>query len=108
MERYSEEEDFMYKPQKLFISSFMTPNEKLITPLWLIYLELGLVCVKIDSSVEHTPKKCFNNFVKPGVYVRRQGDWNINSSIVAQTKKLLAKSFYVYQILDRSQHTITK
>ena len=39
---------------------------------------------------------------------RRQGDENPNSSVVAETMKLLANSLNVYQIMDRSRHTVTK
>ena len=39
---------------------------------------------------------------------RRQGDENPNSSVVAETMKLLANSSYGYQIMDRSRHTVTK
>ena len=39
---------------------------------------------------------------------RRQGDQIPNSSVVAETMKLLANSSYGYQIMDRSRHTMTK
>ena len=39
---------------------------------------------------------------------RRQGDENPNSSVVAETMKLLANSSYGYHIMDRSRHTVTK
>ena len=39
---------------------------------------------------------------------RRQGDENPDSSVVAETMKLLANSPYGYQIMDRSRHTVTK
>ena len=39
---------------------------------------------------------------------RSQGDENPNSSVVAETMKLLAHSSYGYQIMDRSRHTVTK
>ena len=39
---------------------------------------------------------------------RRKSDENPNSSVVAETMKLLANSSYGYQIADRSQHTVTK
>ena len=39
---------------------------------------------------------------------RRQGDENPNSSVVAETMKLLADRSYGYQIMDRSRHTVTK
>ena len=39
---------------------------------------------------------------------RREEDENPNSSVVAETVKLLANSSYGYQIMDRSQHRVTK
>ena len=38
---------------------------------------------------------------------RREGDENPNSSVVAETMKLLPNSSYGYQIMDRSRHTVT-
>ena len=38
----------------------------------------------------------------------KQGDENPNSSVVAETMKLLANSSYGYQIMDRSQNTVKK
>ena len=42
------------------------------------------------------------------VDARREGDENSLSGVVAETMKLLGKSSYGYQIMDRSRHTITK
>ena len=39
---------------------------------------------------------------------RRQGDENPNSSVVAETMKLLADSSYGYHIMNRSRHIVTK
>ena len=63
---------------------------------------------KIHRFVEYTPKKCFNIFVQSAVDARRQGDKNPNSSVAAETMKLLANRSYGYQIFDRSWHTVTK
>ena len=52
--------------------------------------------------------KCFNNIVQPAVNAGRQGDEIPNSSVVAETVKLLAKNSYGYQIMDWSQHTVTR
>ena len=52
--------------------------------------------------------KCYNNFVQSAVNARREGDENPNSSVVAETMKLLANSSYGYQIMDRSRRTVTK
>ena len=45
--------------------------------------------------------------MQSAVNVRRQGEENPNSSIVAETMKFLANSSYRYQIIDRSRHTVT-
>ena len=108
MKNYAEEEKFLSQPRKMLISSFKLQNGTLITPLLLFYLQLGLVCTKIHRFVEYTTKKCFNNFVQSAVDARRKGDENPNSSVVAETMKLLANSSYGYQLMDRSRHTVTK
>ena len=63
---------------------------------------------KKKRFVEYTPKKCFNRFLQEAVDARRKGDENPNSSVVAETRKLLANSSYGYQIKDRCRHTVTK
>ena len=92
----------------MLISSFTLQNGTLITPLLLIFLQLGLISTKIHRFVEYTPKKCFNSFVQSAVDARRQSDENPNSSVVTETTKLLANSSNGYQIKDRSRHTVTK
>ena len=92
----------------MLMSSFTLQNGTLITPLLLFYLQLGLVGTKIHRFVEYTPKNCFNSFVQAAVDARRKSDENPNSSVVAETMKLLAKSSYGYQVMDRSRHIVTK
>ena len=58
--------------------------------------------------MEYIPVKCFNKFVSSAVNARREGDENPNSSVVAETMKLLANSCYGYQIMDRSRHLVLK
>ena len=108
MKDYAEKEGLLSQPRKMLISSYFLENGTLITPLLLFYLELGLVCKKIYRFVEYTPVKCFNNFVQSAVDARRERDENPNSSVVAETMKVLANSSYGYQIMDRSRHTVTK
>ena len=60
------------------------------------------------SLVEYIPVNFFKNFVQSAVNARREGDENPNSSVVAETMKLLANGSYGYQIMDRSRHTVTK
>ena len=99
MKQYAEEERMMSQPQKMLISSIKIQNGTLITPLLLLYLELGTVCTKKYRFVEYTPKKCFSKFVQSAVVACRQGDENPNNSVVAETMKLLARSSYGYQIM---------
>ena len=108
MREYAEKENIMAQPRRMLISSSILTNGTIITPLLLFYLKLGLVCKKIHQFVQYTPRKSFNKFVQSAVDARRQGDENPNSSVVAETKKLLANSSYGYQIMDRSRHTVTK
>ena len=98
----------MVRPRRMLISSFVLTNGTIITPLLLLYLQLGLVCIKIQRFVQNTPRKCFDSFVQSAVDARRQQDENPNPSAVAETMKLLANSSYGYQIMDRSRHTATK
>ena len=108
MKDYAEKEVLLCQPQKMLVSSFFLENGTLSTPLLLFYLDLGLVCKKINRFVEYIPVNCFNKFVQYAVNPRREGDENRNSSVVAETMKLLANSSYGYQFMDRSRHTVTK
>ena len=108
MKTYAEEEGVMSQARKMLISSFTLQNRTLITPLLLFYLQLGVVCTKKHRFVEYNPKKCFNSFVQSAVDASRQSDENPNSSVVAETMKLLPNSSYAYQIVDKSRHTVTK
>ena len=108
MKTYAEEETILSQPRKKLKSSFTLQNGTLMTPLLLSYLQLRLVVTKIDRFVEYTPKKSFTRFVQAAVDTRRKGNEIRNSSVVAETMKLLANSSYGCQILDRSRHTVTK
>ena len=108
MKYYAEKNQFLTQPRRMLISSFHLKNGTLITPLFLFFLQQGLVCTKIYRFGEYTPLSCFNSFVQSAVNARREGDKNPNSTVVAETMKLLANSSYGYQILDRSRHTVTK
>ena len=108
MKSYAEDERLLSQPRKMLISSFTLQSGLLITPLLLFYLQLGLVCTKVHRFVQYTLKKFFNTFVQSAVDARKQGDEKPNSSVVAETMKLLANSSYGYQIMDRNQHTVTK
>ena len=105
LKQYAEKKNILVQPRRMLISSFILTNGTIITPLLLFYLKLGLVCKKDHRFVHYTPRKCFDNFVQSAVDTRRQGDKVPNSSVVAETMKLLANSSYGYQIMDRSRHS---
>ena len=108
MLEYAEKNALLLKPQRMLISSYKLNNGIVITPLLKFYLKLGLLrCTKIHRFVEYTPQKYFSGFVQSVVDARREGDENPDSSVVAETMKLLGNSSYVYQIMDRSRHTET-
>ena len=108
MKQYAEKRKIVVQHRRMLKSSFVLTNVTKITPLLLCYLQLGLVCKKIHRFVQYTPRKCFDNFVQSAVDARRQGDENPNSSVAAQTMKLLANSSFGYQTMDRSRQTVTK
>ena len=108
MKQYEEKENIMVQPRRMLISSIILTNGTIITPLLLFYLELRLVCKKCHRFVQNTPRNCFNNFVQSAVDARRHGLENPNSNVVSETMKLLANSFYGYQVMDCSRNTVTK
>ena len=108
MKEYADKEGIMSQPRKMLISSFYLNNGTIITPLLLYYSHLGLECTKLHQFVQYSPKKCFSGFVQSAVNARRQGDENLNSSVVTETVKFLANSSYGYQITDRSRRIVTK
>ena len=108
MKEYAEEDGIMPQPRRMLISSFQLKNGTIILPLLTYYLRLGLECYKTHQLVQYTPKNCFKSFVQSTVNARRKRSENPNSSVVAESLKLLAHSSYGYQMKDRSRHTMTK
>ena len=108
MREYAIDNNLPKQPQRMLFLSFKLENGTVITPLLNFFLSLGLKCTKIYRFVQHTPKKGFHKFVQSVVDARRAGDENPESSVVAETMKLLGNSSYAYQIMDRSRHTETK
>ena len=107
MLEYSEKNALLLKPQPMLIWSYRFNNGRVVKPLLKFYLKLGLRCTKIHRFIEYTPQKCFNGFVQSVVDARQEGDENPDSSVVAETMKLLGNSSYGYRIMDRSRHTQT-
>ena len=108
MLNFAMEKKIMTQPRRMLISSMKLQRGPLITPLLLFYLKHGLILKKIHFFLQYTPVKCFNSFVQSVVTARREGDKNKNSTVIAETMKLIGNSAYGYQIMDRSRHSRTK
>ena len=68
---------------------------------------MGPVCTSIYRSGEFFPKTSFNSSFYSATVARRQSDETPIFNTVGEVMKLLANSYYDYQILDRSEHPVT-
>ena len=107
MKEFAERHKLLSKQQKIFISSFQLDRGPIITPLFLFYLEKGVILRDVFWFLQYTPCRCFQFFVQ-NVDARREGERNKESTVVAETMKLIGNSSYGYQIMGRSRHTTTK
>ena len=108
MKDYAEKHGHLKKPRKMLISSTFLEKGLMITPYIKFLVGKGAVVSKIYQFVEYTPQKCFDSFVQNIVEARREGDLNPQSSVKAETQKLIGNSSYGRQIMDRSKHTTTR
>ena len=108
MREFDIENNLLKQRQRLLISCLKLENETIITPLLNFHFSPVLKCTKKYRSVQYTSKKCFNNFVQSVVDARIAGDENPDSSVVAETMKLLGNSSNAYQNMDRSRQKETK
>ena len=99
------ENGMMKKPRRMLISRMKLENGPLITPVLSLYL---FILKKIFFFFQYDGRKCFNSFNDSVVEARCQRDLNKDSTVVAETMKLIGNSSYGYQTIDRSKHTETK
>ena len=108
MKDFPEGEGIKIQPEKTLISSLTLHYGTAVAPLLLLYLQLGRNVTNVHHLGEFTPRICSNSFVQSAVDARRRSDKIPNSGVAAETKKLLANSFYGYQNIDSSRNTATK
>ena len=94
MKKHCETNKLMTQPRRTLISSYFGKGILLATPLLQWYIEKGLEVTNIDQIVEYKPSRCFEGFANNVVMARREGDKNPDSSILADTFKLLGNSAY--------------
>ena len=92
----------------MLLSSFTLKNGILVIPMLLIFIQMGLVWTRIHHCVDYTPKKCFTSFVQSAVDARRQTDRKLITSVVAETMKLRASSYFGTQIVHCTWPALTK
>ena len=91
----------------MVIFGFRLTKGTIITDLLFFNLELGIVTTKPYCFFENTHLKCLSDLVQSAVNARFHGDKTPKVSVVSETMKLLAKSSYRYQFMDRSWHSVT-
>ena len=108
MKNFAVEIETLKHPQRMLISFFKLENGTVITPLFIFKLQLGLQCAQIFRFVQYSHQKCFKNFFRLLVDVRREGGENFLQGVEAKSMKLLGNSFYGNQMMYSSRHTIMK
>ena len=108
MKEHAERKTLLSRPQKILISGFKLEQGPTITLLLLFCPEKGVILRDVFWLQQYTTHRCFESFVENVVDARQEGDRNKESTVVAETMKLIRSSSYAYQILYRSRHTSTK
>ena len=113
MKEYAEKERILTQPKRMLISSYFLESGTIITPLLRFYLNLGLVCknfYRLGNIFRWCASTTLFN-LRSMLEQRereRERDQNPNSTVVAETMKLLANISYGYQIMNRSHHSVSK
>ena len=92
------------KPRRLLVGGMKARQILLATPLLKWYLDHGLKVMKIYQVVEYQQHRCFSDFVEEISDARRQGDADPNTTIIADTKKVIGNSGYGSLIMDKTKH----
>ena len=92
MREYCLENNLLGQKRRALISSYFGEDILLASPLLQWYLEQGLEVTDIKQIIEYKPKCCFESFGDDVTTARRAGDLNTDSSILADSYKLLGNS----------------
>ena len=104
MKEYCEKHKLLSQPRRTLISSFRGDKILLATPLLRWYMDHGLKVTNVYQVIEYRPKSCFQDFANKVTAARRQGDLNPDSSVLADTFKLLGNSAYGKTIENLGKH----
>ena len=108
MRQYAEENDIMSAPRRMLVGSFHGIKLLLATPLLRWYLAHGLVVDRVYQVVDYEPNPCFQRFGESVSAARRAGDADPDTSIIADTMKLLGNSAYGKTVTNIDRHRNVK
>lgn len=108
MKTFCKENKILSQPRRTLISSFFGKSILLITPLIQWYIKHGLIVSNIQQIVEYRPQTCFKKFGETVTAGRLEGDKNPDSSILADTMKLLGNSAYGKTLENLALHRQNK
>ena len=91
--------------KKSLISSMFGKDLVIMTPLFKKYIEMGLVCDKIEWIMEFNPKRVFKWFKDEVVDARRMADLDPDLAIIGETKKTEGNSFYGRMCMNKATHS---
>ena len=108
MQNFAKENHLSTKERKLLVSGMKAEKFLLSSPLLRWYLKHGMVVTKIYQVIEYNKTKCFKQFVNTVTEARREGDLNPNSTLLAQTYKLVGNSAYGGLLIRKDKHRSVK
>jgi hypothetical protein len=104
MQNYMERNNISKNPRRSLIGSYKGDGILLASPLLSWYLNHGLVVTDIQLIIEYEPAACFRNFGDQVSTARRQGDFNPDHAILAETFKLQGNSSYGKTLENKKRH----
>ena len=89
MRRYAKDNGLSQKPRTLLVGGLRAEKILVASPLLKWYLEHGLQCSQIYTTIEFGRQQCFKKFTEEVTKARREGALSDGSPIKADTMKLI-------------------
>ena len=89
---------------RCLISSMFGTGLVMLTPLFKMYIEMGLICTGIEFLLEYNPQPVFQWFTDKVANDRRESDLDPDKGIIGETSKLIGNASYGYCCIDKSKH----
>ena len=92
------------KPRRGLVGSMFGNKILLTTPLLRWSINHGLKVTKVYEVIEYAPKNCFSGFADDVSNVRREGDRDPSTAVIADTMKLHGNSGYGSTLTNKEKH----